>query len=57
MTYKYFKYLSRSNKAFSIAKNAKYDEYQSRLASMVHKMFDKKHLVEVLKMRIFLTKD
>ena len=30
------------DKAFNIAKNCKYDEYQRRLASMVYKVFDKK---------------
>ena len=30
------------DKAFSIAKNPKYDGYQRGLASMVHKFFDKK---------------
>ena len=30
------------DKAFNIAKNPKYDRYQRRLASMVHKFFDKK---------------
>ena len=30
------------DKAFNIAKNAKYDEYQRRLASMVYKFLDKK---------------
>ena len=30
------------DKAFNIAKNPKYDEYQRRLASMVYKFFDKK---------------
>ena len=30
------------NKAFNIAKNPKYDGYQSGLASMVYKFFDKK---------------
>ena len=30
------------NKAFSIAKNPKYDGYQRGLASMVYKFFDKK---------------
>ena len=30
------------NKAFNIAKNPKYDGYQTELASMVHKFFDKK---------------
>ena len=31
-----------SDKAFNIAKNPKYDEYQRGLASMVYKFFDKK---------------
>ena len=30
------------DKAFNIAKNAKYDEYQRGLTSMVHRFFDKK---------------
>ena len=30
------------DKAFAIANNPKYDGYQRRLASMVHKIFDKK---------------
>ena len=30
------------DKAFNIAKNPKYDRYQRRLASMVHRFFDKK---------------
>ena len=30
------------NKAFSIAKNPKYDRYQRRLVSMVYKFFDKR---------------
>ena len=30
------------DKSFNIAKNPKYDEYQRKLASMVHKFFDKK---------------
>ena len=30
------------DKAFNIAKNPKYDEYQRRLASMVYKFSDKK---------------
>ena len=30
------------DKAFNIAKNPKYDEYQRHLASMVYKFFDKK---------------
>ena len=50
MDYGDFKELTRKtasdkilcNKAFSIAKNPKYDGYQCRLASMVYKVFDKK---------------
>ena len=30
------------DKAFDIAKNLKYDGYQRRLASMAHKLFDKR---------------
>ena len=30
------------DKAFNIAKNPRYDEYQRELASMVYKFFDKK---------------
>ena len=30
------------DKAFSIAKNPKYDKYQCKLASVVYKFFDKK---------------
>ena len=30
------------NKAFNIARNPKYDGYQRGLASMIHKLFDKK---------------
>ena len=30
------------DKAFNIAKNSKYDRYQSGLASMVYKLFDEK---------------
>ena len=36
------------DKAFSIAKNPKYDGYKNGLASMVYKFFDKKPLVVVL---------
>ena len=36
------------DKAFSIAKNPKYDGYKKGLASMVYKFFDKKSLVVVL---------
>ena len=50
MGYKHFKHLKRRtasnkilcDKAFNIAKNPKYDEYQCGLASMVWKFFDKK---------------
>ena len=50
MAYGYFKDLNRRtvadkvlcNKAFNIAKNPKYDGFQSRLASMVCKLFGKK---------------
>ena len=50
MAYGDFKDLARrtasdkdlKDKAFSIAKNPKYDEYQRDLASMVYKYFDKR---------------
>ena len=50
MAYGDFKYLAKritsdkvlKNKAFSIAKNPKYDGYQRGLVSMVYKFFDKK---------------
>ena len=50
LAYGYFKDLNRrtfadkvlQHKAFSIAKNLKYDGYQRGLASMVYKFFDKK---------------
>ena len=45
------------DEAFNIVKNPKYDGYQSGLASMVYKVFDKKLVVVVLKMRIFQTKN
>ena len=32
----------KKNKAFNIAQDPKYDEYQRGLASMVHKFFDQK---------------
>ena len=31
------------DKAFNIARNLKYDQYQDELASMVNKFFDKKN--------------
>ena len=48
MAYGHFKYLKTRtfsdkvlrDKTFNIAKNAKYDEYQRGLASMVYKFFD-----------------
>ena len=58
------------DKTFNTAKNAKYDEYQRGLASMVYTFFDKKSTlltpylrkmnllqIVVLKMRIFQTKN
>ena len=39
------------DKAFNIAKNPKYDEYQRGPASMVYTFFDKKRLVKQLKMK------
>ena len=45
------------NKAFNIAKNPKYDGCQRGLASMIHNFFDKKFLVEQLKMKLFLIKN
>ena len=50
MAYRDFKYLARRiasnkllrDKAFNIAKNAKYDGYQRGLASMFYEFFDKK---------------
>ena len=44
-------------KAFNIAENPKYDGYQWGLASEVYKFFDKKLLVEQLKMKLFLIKN
>ena len=63
MAYRDFKDLNRRtfadkvlcDKAF-IAKDPKYDGYQRGLASMVYKFFDKKSLVVVLKMKLFLKK-
>ena len=37
------------DKAFNIAKNPKYDEYQKGLASMVYKFFDKKYSGSAIK--------
>ena len=63
MTSGFFKDLTRRtasdkilrDKAFDIAKNTKCDGYQRGLGSMVYKYFDKKLLVEVLKIRICYT--
>ena len=44
-------------KVLSIAKNPKYDGYQSGLASMVYKFFDKKLQVEQLKAKILLIRN
>ena len=57
MAYEVFKDLTRRaasdkilrDKAFTIAKNFKYDEYQRRLALMVYKFFDKKTFCYVCK--------
>ena len=56
MVYGNFEDLSKvlRDKAFNIAKDRKYDGYQGGLASMVYKCFDKKLLVVVLNMKIFL---
>ena len=61
MAYGDFKYLPRrtvsdkvlSDKKFNIAKNPKYDRYQSGLASMVYKPFDKKLLLMLLKAKLY----
>ena len=44
------------DKAFSIAKNPKYNEYQRGFPSMVSKFFDKKLLVVVFQKGEFQTK-
>ena len=44
-------------KAFNIVKDPKVDGYQRGFASMVYKVFDKKLLVVVLKVKIFLIKN
>ena len=54
MAYGDFKDLTRraasvktsGDKAFNVAKNPKYDEYQRGLASMVYKIFDKNFFYE-----------
>ena len=66
MAYRDFKDLNRNTasdkilreKAFNIAKNPKYDEYQCGLASMVYNFFLMKNLlVVVLKRKICQTKN
>ena len=62
MAYRDFKDLKRRtaadtilrDKASNIAKNPKYDGQQRRLASVVYKLFNKKILVEQLKMKLYL---
>ena len=64
MAYGDFKYLARRTasdkvlryKALNIAKNRRYNEYQRRLASMVHKCFDKKSTGSSLKIKTERTK-
>ena len=63
MAYGDFKDLNRKtaadkvlhDKAFNIAKSPKYDRDQ--LATMVYKFFDKKFLVEQLKIKLYLKKN
>ena len=45
------------DKAFHVVKSPKYDGYQRGLASMVYKLFDKKLLVAILKMKPCQTKN
>ena len=45
------------HKAFNIAKNPKYDEYQLGLASMVCKYFDKRTAGEIVKNEIMSNKN
>ena len=61
MAYWEFKDLTRKtasdkilgDKSFNTAKNPKYDAYQRGIASMLFKLFDKKLLTVVLKMKLF----
>ena len=65
MAYEDFKNLARRttsdkvlrNKAFNFAKNPKCGGYKRGLPSMVYNFFNKKLLVVVLKMKIFLIKN
>ena len=60
MAYGDFKYLptrtvsdkALRNKAFNIAKNLKYNQYQRGLASMVYRFFDKKSSGGSIKMKL-----
>ena len=45
------------NKAFNITKNPKYDRHQGRLASIFYTFFDKKLLLEQLKIKSYLIKN
>ena len=45
------------DKAFNIAKNSKYYGYQSRLASLVYKCFDKKAQRNMKLINLLLTKE
>ena len=62
MAYGYFKDLNRRatadkvlrDEAFNIAKNPKFDEYQQGFFSMGYKFFDKKLLLEQLKIKLCL---
>ena len=45
------------DKAFHIVKSPKYDGYQRGLASMIYKLFEKKLLVAILKMKPSQTKN
>ena len=45
------------DKAFNIAKNAKYDGYQRGLPPMVYKFFDKSLQVALLKVKLYQTKN
>ena len=45
------------DKAFNIANDPKYNGYQGGFASRIYNFFDKKRLVEELKMKISLIKN
>ena len=47
MAYGDFKDKIFHHKAFNIAKNLKYIEYQRALPSMVYKLFDKKNILQL----------